>query len=193
MRRGPEDDDDRLRRLGEDPDISELGVRMRAELRAEAAEYEVLAALDLARSRGLAEVLLAAATRDEEVEVTLANARVRGVVEDAVGDLARLRTADEAVDVRIDAIRLLRVLGAAGRPSGERPRRTAASFRARLAEHEAAAGEVLLETGGPGGGLRGVVAVVAIDHLVLELHGGGRVHVAFGDAEAVRRRRGRSR
>lgn len=194
---GEGSDDDRLRRLGEDPEITDLGVRMRAELRAEAAEYEALAALDLARSRRLVDVLAEAAARGDEVELTLASTRLRGVVEDAVGDLVRLRTADEDVDVTVEAVRLLRVIGTVGASrspaSSERPRRTAASFRARLAEHEAAQLELGVVTDGPAGTLRGVIVAVAADHLVVRLPGDDRAYLALRDVEAVRRRRGRAR
>lgn len=189
----PRDGGEWLRRLAEDPDIADLGVRMRAELRAEAAEYEALAALDLARSRHLLDTLAAAAVRGDEVEIVLAGTRVRGAVEEAVGDLARLRTAQEVVDVYIGAIRLLRVTAAGPAPRAERVRRTATSFRARLAEHEAAPGEVLLETDGPGGSLRGAIEVVAADHLVLGHGGRDRTLVALRDVEAVRSRSVRSR
>ena len=182
-----------LRRLGADPDVEELGVRMRAELRAEAAEYEALAALDLARSQRLLDVLAAAMRRGDEVELLAGDGRFRGLVKDAVGDLVRLRGEGEVIDVAVDAIRLLRLTGSARVPVADRPRRTATTFRARLAEHEGAAGALVIETDGPVGTLRGTIEVVASDHLVIRIVGAGRVHLALSDVVAVRRSSGGSR
>lgn len=178
---------DPFERLRSDPDLARAASEVRAELRAEAEEYEALAARDLVRSRTLRDVALLACHRGDTVEVVTAGGRVVGTVVYAAGDLACLETATEAVDVWLRApvgLRVVERARAGGRGSG----RGAESFRARLSEHEAARVPLTLSTRLPGGEIAGVVEAVAVDHLVLR--DGEQVHyVGLAAIDLARRPR----
>jgi hypothetical protein len=122
------------------------------------------------------------------VEVELAGARFRGEVTYAAGDLACLATATGAVDVRLGAPVLLRVVQRnrrGGRPLGRGP----SSFTARLAEYEATGERLLLGLTPSGAELDGRVDAVAVDHVVLRPEGEEPVvHVAAAALGWVRRR-----
>jgi len=172
--------------LRADADLVRAEQAWRDELRAEAEEYEALAARDLARSRSLVDVAIALCHRGDVVEVSLAGATFRGEVTYAAGDLACLSTAAGEVDVRLGAPLLLRVVQRTrrgGRPLGRGP----SSFTARLAEYEATGERLLVGLLPTGAELDGRVAAVAVDHVLLDTAHGDAVHVAATAVGWVRR------
>lgn len=174
--------------LSADEDLARAERAWRDELRAEAEEYEALAAKDLARSRRLVDVAAALCHRGDVVEVTAVGAVFRGEVTDAAGDLACITTATGEVDLCLTAPLLLRVVERArrgGRPLG----RGAAGFRARLAEYEASGEQVLLGLLPAGQELAGRIDAVALDHVLLSPTGGEVVYVAAAAVAWVRRPR----
>jgi hypothetical protein len=90
---------DTLDYWADDPDFQRLAAEMTAELRAEAEEYERLAALDALRSRKLGEVALELLHRGDVVAVELAHRSFVGTALYAAGDLLCLRTHTEDVDI----------------------------------------------------------------------------------------------
>jgi hypothetical protein len=164
--------------LPDDPDLARLGRDFDDELRAEAAEYEALAAKDLLRRRSLSDVALDLVHRGDRVLVEVGAHRFTGTVVDATGDLAVVRTATGDVDVRLTAplaIRVVEPVRAGGRPRG----RGARTFKARLTEHEAAGAEMELGCPPLDLVLRGRVEAVATDHLVIADADGQRIHLAL--------------
>lgn len=150
----------------EDPELAALGQRFRDELRAEAEEYERLAARDLLRHRSLGDVAVEFVHRGDVVAVSAGARTFTGTVVYAAGDLACLRCAAGDVDVRLGpplALRVVERVRSGGRPRGRGPR----GFRARLLEHEAAGATV--EFGCPTlpADVRGRLEAVAPDHVVV--------------------------
>lgn len=180
--------DDPLEDLRRDPDLARTGAFVRAELRAEAEEYEALAAKDLARSRTLRDVALSWCHRGDTVEAVSASGRFVGRVVYAAGDLATMETATHVVDLWLRAPLAMRVVERA-RSGGRGTGRGASSFKARLAEHEASGVPVVVGTRVPPGELHGVLSAIAVDHLVLADQGAVR-HVALAAVDLVRHRRG---
>lgn len=151
----------------DDPDLQRLDAALAAEFRAEAQEYERLAALDHLRHRRLPDVVLELLHRGDVVAVELARQSFVGTVVYAVADLLCLRTKTEDVDVWLEAPLTLHVLERArsgGLSRGVGP----SSFRARLAEHEAAGTQVTIGRREQPAPLRGRIHAVALDHLVVE-------------------------
>ncbi len=174
--------------LGADADLARAERAWRDELRAEAEEYEALAAKDLARSRRLVDVAVALCHRGDVVEATVVGAAFRGQVTYAAGDLACIATATSEVDVCLTAPLLLRVVERArrgGRPLG----RGAAGFTARLAEYEASGERLLLGLVPRGQELDGRIEAVAVDHVLLAPAEGEVIHVAAAAVGWVRRPR----
>lgn len=173
----------------DDPDLRRLAAEMAAELRAEAGEYERLAALDALRSRAVSEVALELLHRGDVVAVELARRSFVGTTIYAAGDLLCLRTRTEDVDIWLQAPLGLRVVehvrsGGLSRGLG------CASFKARLCEHEASGGEVVIGCRLSGNGeLAGRVHAVAIDHLVIEAVSGQRWYVSLRAIDYVATRR----
>jgi hypothetical protein len=162
---------------GDDADLARLGQAFDDELRAEAEEYEALAAKDLLRRRDLGAVARELLHRGDRVAVTSGGRTFTGVVVHAAGDLACLETAGGVVDVRLGgpvAIRVVEVVRTGGLPSG----RGAGSFVARLHEHEAAGVTVELGCAALDSEPRGRLAAVASDHVVLDAES-GRSYVAL--------------
>ncbi|MDP8977479.1 MAG: hypothetical protein M3N17_02665 [Actinomycetota bacterium] len=156
-------------------DLRRVERRMRAELRAEAEEYERLAALDLLRGRTLADVARELVGRGDIVAVTAGGRTFVGPVVHAAGDLACVRAAGEDVDVNLPATAAVRVVER--RRSGGSPGAGPDSFKARLFEHERAG--VPAEVGWAGERLLGVVRAVAVDHVVMDDDDGQRWHLAI--------------
>lgn len=181
-------DDDPLEDLRRDPDLARMGAFVRAELRAEAEEYEALAAKDLARSRTLRDVTLSWCHRGDVVDAVTASGRFVGRVVYAAGDLTCMETATEAVDLWLRAPIVLRVVERA-RSGGQGTGRGASGFKARLAEHEASGVPLVLGTRLPPGDLHGVLAAVAVDHVVLDDRGTVH-HVGLAAIDLVRRPHG---
>jgi hypothetical protein len=173
----------------DDPDLRRLAAEMTAELRAEAEEYERLAALDALRSRTLSEVALELLHRGDLVAVELAQRLFVGTALYTASDLLCLRTRVENVDVCLQAplgLRVIERVRFGGSSRGVGP----PSFKARLFEHEASGAEVILGCRiGGGGELVGRIHAVAVDHLVVEAASGQRWYLSLRavDYIAVRR------
>lgn len=175
-----------------DPDLRRAGQRYEAELRAEAAEYEQLAAKDRLRDRDLADVAAELLARGDLVTVALATRSFTGEVVHVGGDLVALRTAAGDVDVHLDGGSALTVVEPA-RVGGHGPSWGAQTFAARLAEHEAAGEPVelgarlALGAQPPGWVVVARIEAVARDHVVV-VADGTRTFVAFAALEYVRPR-----
>lgn len=180
---------DPLAALASDPDVAAAGARYRAELRAEAAAYEELAARDRLRERTLADVACEALARGDIVAVTVPGRTFTGEVLHAAGDLACLRTrGGEEVDVALGGAVAIRVVEAV-RAGGHRPGASPTTFAARLAEHEAAGCLVEIGARAPEAGVIGRIEAVAPDHVVVALPDGGRWFVARAAIDYVLPRR----
>jgi hypothetical protein len=140
------------------------------ELRAEAEEDERLAALDRMRRRGLAEVALELLHRGDTVAVTAAGRTFTGPVVYAARDLVTVQTAAGPVDVQL-GVAVLRVVERS-RSGGLERGRGAPSFTARLHEHQAAGGPVVVGVTGLADDLVCRLTAVATDHVVLDPAGG---------------------
>lgn len=163
----------------DDPDLRRLAAEMTAELRAEAEEYERLAALDALRSRELSEVALELLHRGDIVAVELGRRSFVGTALYAAGDLLCLRTHTEDVDVWMGAPLGLRVVERV-RSGGLSRGMGSPGFKARLFEHEASGGEVAVGCRlSEGGELIGRVHAVAFDHLVVEARSGQRWYLSL--------------
>lgn len=161
-----------------DPDLAGAAAHYRAELRAEAAEYEALAARDRLRDRSLGEVAVELLARGDVVAIALPGRSFTGTLRHAAGDLACLRTAaGEDVDVCLTGVLALRVVEAV-RDGGRSRGPGAASFTARLAEHEAAATIVEVGARVPDGGVVGRIEAASHDHVVVACPDGARWFVA---------------
>ena len=172
--------------IEEEPELGRVSARMDAEVRAEQAEFERMAARGLLRQRTMPAVARELMVRGDEVEVGVGGlaspasagpllAAVRGTIVHAAGDLAILRTtAGRAVDLRLGSGLVLRVVRRT-RSGGVRPGRGAASFAARMTEHEIAESPLTLVTV-DGGHVDAVIEAVGRDHLWLR--GVGDEHLA---------------
>lgn len=184
------DEDAWLDEWARDPDLRRAGQRYEAELRAEAAEYEQLAAKDRLRDRDLAGVAAELLARGDLVTVTLTTRSFTGQVVHAAGDLACLRTPAGDVDVHLAEKSALTVVEAA-RTGGCAPSSGARTFAARLAEHEAAGGFVelgahlALGTRSSGWAAVARVEAVARDHVVI-VSDGTRSFVGLSILEYVK-------
>lgn len=168
--------------------FGELGRELRhtesaAELRAEAEESERLAAQSARRRAQLVDVARDALFRGDRVALHYPDTVVTGEVIHAAGDLASIRTAATTVHCKLEAAVTLHVVerDAFG---GRTPERGAESFRARLFELELASAQVDVGGAMSGGGLRGRLAVVAVDHVVLDTPD-GEVHVSLAAVHTV--------
>jgi hypothetical protein len=157
-------------RWSDDPDLARLGQEFRDELRAEAEEYEQLAAKDHLRGRRLVDVAMELVHRGDRVAVTIGEQRLTGVVTYAAGDLACVRTPAGDVDLNLAAPLAVQVVERV-RSGGAARGRGPSSFVARLHEHEA--GFVPVELGCPllPADLRGRIVAVGADHVVLDADG----------------------
>lgn len=155
----------------DDPQLAAAGAAFRAELRAEAAEWEQLAATDWLRRRTLADAARELLARGDRVVARVGGRAARGEVVHVGDDLACLRTAGGVVDVRLDAAawQVVERVRAGGRSPAPGPKR----FAARLAEHEADATAVCL-VAVDGTEAVGVIAAVAGDHVVVDGRDGSR-------------------
>jgi hypothetical protein len=168
----------------DDPDFRRLAAEMTTELRAEAEEYERLAALDTLRNRGLSEVALEFLHRGDVVAVELARRSFVGTALYAAGDLLCLRTHSEDVDICMAAPLGLRVVERV--PSGGLSRGVGPpSFKARLFEHEASGHEVVIGSRLCKDRLAGRVHAVAVDHLVVDAVSGQRWYLSLRTIDYV--------
>jgi hypothetical protein len=154
----------------DDPELAAMGQRFRDELRAEAEAYEALAARGHLRGRDLADVALELLHRGDVIAVAVGRRTFSGEVTYAAGDLLCLRTRGADVDLSLSApvgLEIVERVRSGGRPRGRGP----GWFKARHAEHEQAG--TTLEVGCPALGvdLRGRLAAVAGDHVVVDAGG----------------------
>ncbi|HWH33635.1 MAG TPA: hypothetical protein VNU01_13275 [Egibacteraceae bacterium] len=157
---------DPFEELARDPGLRWADERYRAELRAEAEEYERLAAKDLLRGRNLQDVVRELCHRGDIAALVLDSRTLVGEIVYAAGDLARVRTLNGDIDVNLRGVTALRVVErslAGGRSCLRGP----TSFTARLFEHESAGDRVELSTRMPTGEVIGRIHAVAIDHVVV--------------------------
>lgn len=155
-----------------DPELETAGAMFRAELRAEAAEWEQLAATDWLRRRTMADAARELLARGDRVAVRLGGRSAQGEVVHVGDDLACVATPAGTVDVRLDGPAVWHVVQRV-RSGGRSPGGGAKRFAARLAEHEAAGAPVCL-VAGDGGEVVGVIAAVAVDHVVVDGPDGSR-------------------
>ncbi|MGH8910324.1 MAG: hypothetical protein ACRD0K_28475 [Egibacteraceae bacterium] len=152
----------------DDPDLQRLDAALTAEFRAEAREYERLAALDHLRGRQMADVALELLHRGDVVAVEFGRRTFTGTVAYTRADLLCLRTRTAQVDVWLEApltLHVRRRVPAGGLSRGVGP----SSFKARLSEHEAAHTGVAVGRRGHSAELRGRIRAVAQDHLVMDV------------------------
>ncbi|MGH8929142.1 MAG: hypothetical protein ACRDZO_00505 [Egibacteraceae bacterium] len=158
------------------PELRRLDAELTEEFRAEAREYERLAALDHLRNRRLPDVALELLHRGDVTAVELARRTFTGTVVYAVADLLCLRTRTAQVDVWLEAPLTLHVLERV--PDGGRSRTPGpSSFKGRLCEHEASGDEVTIGRRHHASELTGRIRAVALDHLVVEAGSGPGCYV----------------
>ncbi|GEM_PF-3251539 len=166
-----------------DPELASHGAAFRWELRAEAAEWERVAALDSLRRRTLADAARELLHRGDRVAVSVAGRRWSGPVVHVGADVACLATTAGLVDVRLDGVAVWEVVERtrAGGASGGGPQ----TFRARLAAREQAGERIGLSCPGAGTEPTGALVAVAEDHLVLRGPTGRSVLVPLQAVAAV--------
>lgn len=160
----------------------ELRERVGGEFRAEAEEGERLAARAAQRARDLAAVAAELRDRGDRIAVDVTGRTYVGHVVHVGADLLQLRTRSSplmaagvagepvgsgaVVDVHLAAPVVLRVVERV-HEGGVGPQPGPATFRARLLEHEVADAVVDLTAEAVAGSVRGRVAAVGRDHVVL--------------------------
>jgi hypothetical protein len=155
------------------------------ELRREAAADEALTELQRRRRASLSEVARAAMHRGDGTVVQVAGLVLSHPLVAVGKDYVVMTTADGTIDVLLEAA----VLTIEPRPSGGRSGvAEAATWRARLAEHEQHDTEVELVTTA-GVRVAGVIEVAASDHLAVRTTDGTVSHVATASVAAVISRR----
>lgn len=157
---------DPFEELAKDPTLRWANERYRAELRAEAQEYEQLAVKDLLRGRTLQEAVVDLCHRGDIVALVLDSRTLVGEILHAAGDLARVRTIKCDVDVSLRAVSALRIVEQM-RSGGRSCLHGPTSFTARLFELEASGERIELSTRMPTAEVMGRISAVAIDHIVL--------------------------
>ncbi len=166
-----------------DPELESAGAAFRAELRAEAAEWEQLAATDWLRRRTMADAARELLARGDRVAVHVGGRAAPGEVVHVGDDLACVATPAGTVDVRLDGPAVWQVVERV-RSGGRSPAGGAKRFAARLAEHEAAGAPVCL-VAGDGAEVLGVIVAVAVDHVVVDCRDGARRLVPHAAIAAV--------
>lgn len=175
---------DPFEELARDPVLRWADERYREELRAEAEEYERLAARDLLRGRNLQDAARELCHRGDVAALVMDSRTLVGEIVYAAGDLARVRTLNGDIDVNLRGVTALRVVERArsgGRSSGPGP----TSFTARLFEHEASGERVEVSTRLPTGEVVGRIYAVAIDHIVLTDDDGQLWYVPFSAIDCI--------
>lgn len=178
---------DPFEELARDPALRWADERYRAELRAEAEEYERLAARDLLRGRNLQDAARELCHRGDVAALVLDSRTLVGEIVYAAGDLARVRTLNGDIDVNLRGVTALRVVERA-RHGGHACVGGPSSFNARLYEHEAAGDRVELSTRLPTGEVIGRIHAVAMDHVVLTDDDGQVWYVPFSSIDCVAER-----
>jgi hypothetical protein len=157
---------DPFEELAKDARLRWADERYRAELRAEAEEYERLAVKDLLRGRTLQEAVVDLCHRGDIAALVLDSRTLVGEIVHAATDLARVRTIKSDVDVclrGVSAVRIVEQMRCGGRSCHSGP----ASFTARLFELEASGERIEMATRMPTAEVIGRISAVAIDHVVL--------------------------
>lgn len=155
------------------------------ELRREAAADEALTELQRRRKSSLAEVVRAAMHRGDDIMVRVAGLTLTDPVVVVGKDYLVMTTADGAIDVLLAAAVITTEPRSTGGRSGVAE---AATWRARLAEHEQHGAEVELVTSS-GERVVGVIEVAASDHLAVRTSEGTGSYVATVSVAAVLSRR----
>lgn len=158
---------------------SELRRRVGDEFRAEAEEGERLAELARLRARSLGDLAAELRDRGDRVSLTAAGRTFLGTVDEAGRDHCTVRTPAGTVAVPLSGrpIHLAVVEAHAVEPAD--PRGYTATFRARLRELEMDGVEVEVGVIGRAEPLRGRLAAVAEDHVLIEDHDGARWYVGW--------------
>ena len=145
---------------------SELRRRVAAEFRSEAEEVERLVQLQRRRRAILREVATTAMHQGHRVTVHCFESEWSGELLAVGSDYLSLLTNSHFLEARLDAIAIgftpARQGGRTGRPASE-------TFRARLAEFEVTGEELTLRCNSPLLEVRGVIGVVATDHVEMRL------------------------
>ena len=144
----------------------ELRRRVGHELRMEAEQAEQDAAAFELRRRRLADVAVELLSRGDTVTVLAGDRALRGRLTYARGEIASVETASGRVDVNLTPGVVLRIdeRAAAG---GTAPRPGSDSLRARLLEHELAGTSIEAWLPSTGLEVRGSIAAVGLDHLIV--------------------------
>lgn len=142
----------------------ELRQSVGAELRAEAEIAEIETEIGRLRRRTLAEVAREAANRGDRVSVVTAGRTVTGSVVHVGKDYLSLDTPTEHLDARLDRVALVITPHRAG---GLTPRGGSVTFKARLSEFEQTGETVEVVSHDLTYTLRGVIEVVATDHVII--------------------------
>lgn len=165
-----------------DPDeelSSELRQRVGEEFRAEAEEGERLAELARLRGRDLGELAAELRDRGDRIRLTAAGRSFVGTIADAGRDHCTLRTRAGTVEVAFDG-RQVHLTVEEPHATDVPDRRTyTTTFRSRLRELEMEGPEVEVGADGMPEPLRGTIAAVAQDHVVVDDLDGRRWYVAW--------------
>lgn len=176
--------------MSEPDPFSELGRELRQgageEFRADAEEGERLAAQGARRKAGLADVARDAMMRGDRVVLQYRGHQVVGAVTHAAGDLATIQTAEGLVHGYLGGEVVFSV-AERDATEGRTPEFGVDSFRARLFELELAEAQVEVRGAVVDGAVRGRVAVVATDHLVLATDV-GTLHIGLSAIDCVAER-----
>lgn len=150
-----------------DDELNDLARSLREgagrELREEASEAERLTEHQRRRRAGLGDTARAAMHRGDAVTVTVSGLTLAYPVAGVGSDYLVMEDAGTIVDVRLDRANLALRPRASGGSTG---RPAAATFRARLAEHEQDESEVRVVTSDRDE-TAGTIEVVAVDHIVV--------------------------
>ncbi len=155
------------------------------ELRREAAVDEALTELQRRRRATLSDVVRAAMHRGDETVVRVVDLTLSYPLVAVGNDYLIMDTPDGTIDVLLEAAVLTFEPRRAGGRTGVAE---AATWRARLAEHEQHGTEVELVTS-TGARVVGVIEVAASDHLAVRTLDGAISHVATASVAAVFSRR----
>lgn len=157
------------RSAGDDP-LDDLGQELRerigSEMRQEAEMAEHEAAVVERRRRRLEDVARDLVSRGDTVSVFAGDRSIRGILTYARGDIALLETAEGLVDVHLAASVVVRV-DRRSTAGGIASRRGADTLRARLLEHEMAAGRLELWCAAQGLEIAGELLAVGKDHVIM--------------------------
>lgn len=157
---GPRDHDDEL--------SSELRQRVGEEFRADAEEGERLAELARLRGRSLGELAAELRDRGDRIRLTAAGRSFVGTIDDSGKDHCTLRTQAGTVEVAFGGRPVHLIVEEPHATDVPDRRPYAATFRSRLRELEMDGHEIEIGAAGMPDALRGRIAAVAQDHIVVD-------------------------